>query len=96
MATTVEKPKEVDVHFPMAGLDRSDAFFRQRAREVAKGKYARTCPQAENVRGFDPDAERGRGGSRPGLEKYISARPGNTEYILQDLAMAVHRSEEAV
>lgn len=85
MSRTVNERDTIDLHFPIAGIDISDAFYRQKAREVRKGVYARTTPEALNVRGFE-SAERARGGSRAGLTKHLPVRPGDTEYVMQDMA----------
>jgi len=77
-------PDTIDLHFPMAGVDRSQAFGRQPNRPAVNGQYARTAPVARNVRAFDAGG-RARGGSRPGLQKYISTRPGNVRYVTQCL-----------
>lgn len=76
----------VDLHFPSAGVDVSLAFSRQPNRPAAHGKYARTTPLGRNVRTFD-SLGRARGGMRPGLEKYVEARPGDVRYITQCLGM---------
>lgn len=74
---------EIDLHFPAAGVSVDQAFSRQPNRPVL-GKYSRTTPLGRNVRTFD-SLGRARGGMRPGLAKYISARPGNVRYITQGL-----------
>lgn len=79
------KDMVTDLHFPKAGLDRFQAFSRQRARPVANGEYARTTPVAVNVRGFEPKSNRTRGGHRSGLFKYVATIPGGSEYIIQHL-----------
>lgn len=61
-----------DFNFPVAGIDRSDAFARQKPRAVAEGVYARTTPDAVNVQGYEVAAGRKRGGTRPGLSRVIA------------------------
>ncbi len=78
----------VDLHFPAAGVDVSQAFCKQPNRPTYLGKYARSTPVGENVRAFDT-ANRFRGGNRPGLVKYVAARPGNTTFITQMLQLLV-------
>lgn len=73
------------MHFPKAGIDRSGAFGMQPARKVIGGEYARTCYLGTNVRAFDKDSNRLRGASRSGLSKWVNARPGDTEFITQEL-----------
>ncbi len=78
-----------DMHFPRAGIDLSSAFMRQPNKAVDhKSDYARTCPVGVNVRGFDAIGQRGRGGSRPGLRKYI-AQVVVADWIIQELALLV-------
>jgi len=79
----------LDLHFPKAGIDRSQPFGRQPNRAVANGEYARTTPIAKNVRGFEPRSNRTRGGSRCGVRKYISTQPSGEEYIIQHLNVIV-------
>lgn len=79
------EPQEVSHRFPIAGIDQQDAFERQNPREVAKGLYARSTILGVNVQGYEPATERGRGGSRPGLAKYIPQRVA--DFVIQDLAI---------
>ncbi len=76
-----------DLHFPKAGVDVSQAFGAQPARKIGEeGEYAKTTPVGVNVRGVDPSELRYRGGTRPGLSKWISTRPiGSTRWVLQGL-----------
>ena len=79
---------EIDLHFPMAGVDVSMAFCKQPNRPAYDGKYARTSPRALNVRARDADG-RYRGAMRPGLVKFVATRPGDQEWITQDLCTLV-------
>lgn len=79
--------KHQDLHFPGAGIDTSRAFSQQPNRPVYDKSYKRTSVDAVNVRAFDGKLNRMRGGSRPGLAKYISTRPtGSTVWIIQCIA----------
>lgn len=78
-----------DLHFPKAGIDRSQSFARQPNRPVANGEYARTTPVATNVRGFEPKSNRTRGGARCGVRKYLPTRVAGTEYVVQHLNVLV-------
>lgn len=78
-----------DLHFPKAGVHRAGAFGRQPVRQGKDGVYVKTCLSAANVRGFDPATGRDRGGSRPGLLKFIAARVAPEEWIVQHLASFV-------
>lgn len=78
----------IDLHFPFAGMDVSQSFGKQPNRPAVQGQYARTTPLGINVRTFDSQA-RARGGSRPGLVKYVSTQPGDVGYITQELTTLV-------
>lgn len=74
-----------DIKFPLAGVDQSRAFENQPNKPVFDGEYARTTASCMNVRGFDAFVSRSRGGSRPGLSKFISS-PLVADWIVQHLA----------
>ena len=82
-------PITVDLHFPRAGIDQSKAYGKQPARPVGGGRYARTTQVATNVRGLQFDTLRARGGSRPGLSKYVDTQVAGTEFVVQELAVFV-------
>ncbi len=86
---------DLDLHFPFAGIDVSQGVGKQPNRPSAQGKYARTTADAENVRAYDVDG-RARGGSRPGLVKYLAARAGGTEYCTQFLGKLVITGDSPV
>ncbi len=69
-----------DMHFPKRGIDVSLAFGKQRPG---------TTPVGNNVRTFEPATLRARGGQRCGLVKYLEVRPGNVEWVTQELAILV-------
>lgn len=77
-----------DIHFPKAGVDLSLGYARQPARPAAFGEYARTCALGNNVRAYDAVAQRFRGGSRPGLTKFVST-PVVSGWIVQHLELVV-------
>lgn len=77
----------MDLHFPKAGIDRSLGFGKQPNRPVAGGTYARTCAVGTNVRGYEPSGDRARGGSRPGLTKYLGTQVAGTLFVVQQLAV---------
>lgn len=61
-----------DLHFPLCGVDVSQSFDQQPVRPMPVGTgYAKTTPVGKNVRAYEPGTGRARGGSRPGLVKYI-------------------------
>lgn len=82
----------VDVHFPKAGIDRSMGFGKQPNRPLPGGDYARTAFIGQNVRAFEPITNRGRGGQRAGLSKYILA-PVVAGWIIQSLDVIVTTAE---
>lgn len=73
-----------DLHFPACGIDVSGAFGKQLPRKLPDGTYRRTCPVGVNVRGYDPLLNRSRGGSRPGLVKYVAGAVV-ADWIIQSL-----------
>lgn len=83
-----------EMSFPSAGIDLLNAFCRQQPREVAEGLYKRSTPEGVNVQGFDPEALRVRGGSRPGLVKFVATSPV-TDWIIQHLNVIVYTDASA-
>jgi len=83
------------VSFPFKGMDLSDAFTDQAQGTTIEGK---------NVRVFDVLAERGRGGSRPGLIKFVPEQlPLTTpiaaaplDHLIQHLNIIVWNSVDAL
>ena len=65
-----------DVQFPLAGIDRSARFDTQKSKSSPSG-VSKTTPRGVNVRSFESLTGRGRGGSRPGVVKYIAGRVGS-------------------
>lgn len=61
--------KQIEIKFPLRGLDESSAFVRQRG-----GQDAYTTAKCMNVVGFDPTTGRNRGASRGGTVKYCPAQ----------------------
>lgn len=81
-----------DLHFPSAGIDLSAAFGAQPNRQAYESKYARTTPAGVNVRSFEPALDRNRGGSRPGLAKYLAAQVQGSTWVVQNLSVLVSTS----
>jgi hypothetical protein len=73
------KESFLDLHFPLKGLDLSQAFGLQ---------PPDTTPVATNVRAYEPGTLRARGGQRPGLSKYITAQV-NGSHLIQDINYVV-------
>jgi hypothetical protein len=65
----------INVPFPVLGEDLTMGYNEQRAQ---------TTPLAQNVRSYEPSTERNRGGSRPGLYKWIATQV-NGANLIQDL-----------
>lgn len=75
--------QSIDLNFPLGGLDVSRAIGEQTASVAPLGQMYdpsfqtqkfETTRQGINVRGFDPIQNRFRGGSRPGLSKYVATQ----------------------
>src|SRR5438445_13511378 len=102
MPRTANTPGESfkEIHFPKAGNDLSLAYSKQpngpvqqlaikQGQRYPTSLYARTTRIGNNVRGYEPVSGRSRGGQRPGLSKYLQARPGDVEWITQELTVLV-------
>ncbi len=76
-----------DLPFPMRGINRSTEYELQ-----PQG----TTQTAQNVRGVEPSTNRERGGSRPGLSKFVGTRPAGVESGIQDLNVVVTAAVEAL
>ena len=88
------EPQTTDLRFPVAGIDRSRAFSDQRPRPVAEGVYGRTTPVGVNVRGFEATGDRRRGGTRPGLRRYVDDQAVGEDWVVQQLDVIVYASED--
>ncbi len=84
------------MRFPLAGIDLSQAFFNQQPRPIYTGEYARSTPIALNVRGYEPGTGRARGGSRPGLAKWIPAAVPPEGWLIQCLAVVTINDPSAI
>lgn len=73
-------PKFLEWTFPVAGIDRQEEFQEQ---------PALTTPVAKNVRAFEPSSDRGRGGSRPGISKYLTDQLPSGSNVIQHLKVIV-------
>lgn len=84
----MENEVMMNLHFPAAGIDVSNAFSRQPNRNVGPGKsdYARTTPVGNNVRAVSPD-NRARGSTRSGMTRYINAQPSGLVFVTQMIAV---------
>lgn len=82
--------RQINLQFPLKGLDESRAFAAQMGGE---GGY--TTALCDNVCGYDPKTGRNRGSSRGGLGKWCSAQV-NGALPIQDLAQVVGTVEPGV
>lgn len=78
-----------DLHFPAGGLNLLQGFNTQPNVPSYNGSYVRTTPLGMNVRGFEAQTGRFRGGSRLGLVRYIDEQPGDTLWVTQCLQTIV-------
>jgi hypothetical protein len=67
--------RQIEVQFPLKGLDESQAFVRQKGGQ--QGTH--TTAKCNNVIGFDPTTGRNRGSARAGLSKYCPDRVSATD-----------------
>lgn len=74
----------LNLNFPKAGIDLTQHFGRWPRRPQQDGNVLYVTPVGKNVRAFEPGTQRTRGGSRPGLKKYIST-PVVADWIVQEL-----------
>lgn len=79
--------KNVELTYPVKGLDVTTEYQEQ---------PADTTPQAANVRAFDSLAGRNRGGSRPGLLKYIAGQVPAGANLIQHLNVIVDPTTPAL
>lgn len=89
MNQMVEAPDSfMDMSFPMNGIDTSAQFHEQR-----QG----TTVDSKNVRAFESLTQRGRGGSRPGLAKYVTDQLiGTGNLLIQHLNYIVDPAADAL
>jgi hypothetical protein len=80
--------EEKEMVFPVAGIDLSGPFFRQMPRQMPNGEWGRTCRSGVNVRAYEGNTIRARGGTRPGLSKAFPS-PVISGWINQELATLV-------
>lgn len=66
--------KQIEIKFPLKGLDESTAFSKQRG-----GQAAYSTASCLNVVGFDPATGRNRGAARAGTRKFTTARVSGSD-----------------
>lgn len=79
-------PPEIfhDWSFPVAGINLLRGFGDQQPVQMPGGEWGATTPSGINVRGWEPNTQRARGGSRPGLSRYLPVPPVSG-WVLQEL-----------
>jgi hypothetical protein len=77
-------PDAIDLKFPAAGLDVTQPYGKPQPRALGDGVYARTTRVGTNVRAYEATQDRRRGGSRPGLARYVPA-PVVSGWVVQHL-----------
>lgn len=77
-----------EMRFPYGGMDLSRAFCLQPARPTKTGDWVRSTIFGRNVRSYEPNSERYRGGNRPGVVKYLDS-PIVDGWIVQELGLVV-------
>lgn len=82
-----EGREDTELLFPLSGLNVATEFGRQ---------PGRTTPEADNVRAFDVLARRGRGGSRPGLGRFIGDTVPAGEELIQHMNVIVDPQSPAL
>jgi hypothetical protein len=80
-------PSHLPLPFPLRGIDVSTEYELQ---------PELTAPEASNVRGVEPATARERGGSRPGLSRWIDARVNATEAMIQCLDVVATADADAL
>lgn len=75
----MDAEQNIELAFPTAGVNISTGYDKQ---------PAQTTPLGRNVRGFETLTNRARGGSRPGLSKYVASRV-NGAHLIQHLGLVV-------
>lgn len=79
--------KEIDLNFPVGGVNRSWGFSRQPNIPLGDGRYGRTTPTAQNVMAREISTGRIRGATRPMLARYINAQPGGSSGLIQFIGL---------
>lgn len=89
----MEREQQVELHFPLAGIDQQNAFEKQMPRQLPNGEYAKTCVSGTNVRAFQGQGDRASGGARAGVAKYLDAAIVE-DWIIQELSLLVTKGIE--
>ncbi len=84
-----------DMSFPQAGISSLKAFSDATPAQMPNGEYGRTAQDGTNVRTFEALTQRGRGGSRPGIEKYVT-QALVADWIVQEINTIVIVDPSAV
>lgn len=76
MAKEPQDTFELDVQYPLEGLEEVRSYLHQRPL---------TTVGVENMRSFDPTTGRARGGQRPGLARYMPTSLLGTDFSIQEI-----------
>jgi hypothetical protein len=94
----MQPPQEqfAELRYPLAGISLLRGFEDQRPVPMPEGvgPFAHTAREGVNVRSCEPGTARIRGGSRPGLSRYVP-EPVVADWIIQNLAVITTVSEDA-
>ena len=74
------KGRQINVQFPLGGENRRGGY--------AQNTQPFTTPRAINVQSVGPLEKRGRGGSRPGLTKFVNYDFGNQDFSMAPVSYA--------
>lgn len=77
---------DIEIQFPFRGLHQGLA---------AEKQPPMTTPHAKNIRAFDVEEEKSRGGQRPGLVKAYTTQIGGAHPVLKIVTIAVTYIEPA-
>lgn len=84
---TPDRNQLAEILFPMLGLDVSGAY---------QSQPVGTTPSEQNVRTYEALTQRGRGGSRPGISKYVPAQHPGGANLIQEINVLVTTSKNAL
>ena len=75
----------VEIEFPLGGINRSMPY---------QAEPPKTTPDAENVRPYDPEETRLRGGTRPGLDRFVTGAVGSPVIMMQSVGWVSGTTQE--